>query len=68
MFRDRFDVPRNFRVVAQRLPQFPESCAKTLVKINEGIGWPQLAANFVAADHFSGAVQQHEKKLRRLLL
>jgi hypothetical protein len=67
-FRYRFDVTRRLGVVAQRLPEFSESRAKTLVKVDEGVGRPQPAADLFAGDHFSGTVQQHEKKLRRLLL
>jgi hypothetical protein len=68
LLRDRFDVTWSLCVIAQRLPKFPESGAKTLVKIDEGIGRPQLAAEFLAADHFSGPVQQHEKNLSGLSL
>ena len=59
---------RSLGVVTQRLAQLSESRAKALVKIDEGVGRPKLAADFFAADHFSGAFQQHEKKLRGLLL
>jgi hypothetical protein len=68
MFRDRLDVTWSFGVVTQRLAQLLESRAKALVEIDEGVGRPQLAAEFFAADHFSSALEQHEKKLRGLLL
>ena len=55
-------------VVTQRLAQLPESCANALVKVDEGVWRPELAADFFAANHFSRAFEQHEQKLRGLLL
>jgi hypothetical protein len=67
-FGDGFDITRSLCVIAQRLPEFSESRAEALVKIDKRIGWPQAAADFLAAHHFSGTVQEQEKKLSRLLL
>src|SRR4029079_1826598 len=39
-----------------------------LVKIDESVGRPKLAADFLSSHHFSRAIPPHEKKLSGLLL
>jgi hypothetical protein len=39
-----------------------------MIEIDKGLIWPELALQFLARDHLSGAVEQHAKNLKGLTL
>src|ERR1700675_3145816 len=50
--------------ISQRLPQLVYGGVQAVVKIHEGVGWPQLLAKLLARDDLSGAVQKIKENLK----
>src|ERR1700761_6076588 len=65
-FRNRLNVARILDIIVQCLPQLANSYAKTAVKIDKCIFWPDMVPQFLAGDYFSGVFQKHNEKPERL--
>jgi hypothetical protein len=55
-------------VVIQRFSEFANRHPEAAVEVDEGIAGPEAAAKFLAADDFSGSLEEHKEEPIGLLL
>lgn len=65
--RNRLDIARRIRQIAQRVAKFLHRFIQAMIEINEHILRPQPLAKLLARNYFSRALQQHRQQLNRLL-
>ena len=56
--RERTDVLRSIRVVAQRLAQFIDGHPEAVIEILDGIVGPDPLTEFVPRNHLAGLIQE----------
>src|SRR6266849_11037518 len=66
--RQGFHESRIFRRITQRLPQLIYCLIQAMIEIDERVGRPKLAAQFLPSNYLAGLLQQHRQNLKRLLL
>jgi hypothetical protein len=64
--RERFDVTRTLRRVAESFTQFVHGGIKAVIEIHERICWPEPSAQFLSRDKFAWPAEQASQNLKRL--
>src|ERR1700681_146395 len=67
-FRDRLNEPRIFERIAKRFAKPHDRGVQAVVKVDEGIYWPQPTPQVIPADHPAAMIEQQDEDLERLLL
>ncbi len=63
-----FDEARARCGIAQRLADLVHRGIQAVIEIDKGVGRPDLFAQLIARDHFTGILEQRREDLKRLLL
>jgi hypothetical protein len=66
--RHRLYVSRFVRRFPERLPQLLDGGVDAVVKLDDGVVWPELLSDFFAQNDFARIFQKHEQDLEGLLV
>jgi hypothetical protein len=60
--RKGFNVTRRLGVVVKRVSHFPDSHAKAVIKLDEGVFRPQALPDFLAGDNLPRPLEEHHEE------
>ena len=66
--RDGFDKPRRVGRVPESVTQPLDNDVQTVLKIDEGVFWPEPLSQLLTSDELAGVLEQQCERLKRLLL
>ncbi len=64
----RLNQDGRLRRFAKRITQPFDSGIRTMIEVDEGVLWPELAAQFLSGNHFSRSFKQRRQNLQWLFL